>query len=52
MLLMVVSAISSLPQSLWSDDFDALLDNILGILMQYTSHKNNLTSELDGIHTD
>ena len=43
---------SSLPQSLLSDDFDALLDNIQGILMQYTSHKNNLTSELDGIHTD
>ena len=42
----------SLPQSLLSDDFDALLDNIQGILMQYTSHKNNLTSELDGIHTD
>lgn len=52
MLLMAVIAISSLPQSLLSDDFDALLDNIQGILMQYTSHKNNLTSELDGIHTD
>ena len=52
MLLITVNAISSLPQSLWSDDFDALLDNIQGILMQYTSHKSNLTFELDGIHTD